>query len=249
MNLFRIITCTFLVSCSVFIFTGCGNGNTPVSTTSVTVKDGILDGTYSSSSSGLVFPVTAAITSNNLVGFDIGNGVNFYGKLNSDNTLTGNEDVSSTAIVSMSADEVKNGQITLTITQGAYALSTGDTFTFSYTNLYQRPSSLSQLVGTWSGNNPLSMSSMDWNITFQPDGSFTGTTSGIDISGNASLIDATTNEYAISMTLSHPSINYAVLGNYTGFAYFSDTSAMNDTLHIFIRGSGSNTNLGALVLQ
>jgi len=247
----RIITFSFLLFVATLMLTGCGGGSSSPSGSAEPINQGLLDGTYNNGS--LLYPVSAALMSDGSVGFDIGNGVVFYGQLGSDNTITGSENISPNAIVIMSANMNGGGQLIAEVTQGAMALSAGDTFTFSYNDIYDRTSSLSNLTGTWSGNNTImtggSGSSQNWSITFQSDGTFAGTAGSINVSGTATVVDVSKNEYAISMTLSHDTVNYTLLGDYQGFAFLTDTSAMNDTLAIFIQRSGADSYLGALTLQ
>jgi hypothetical protein len=254
MRSYRSLASIIFVISFLFTVAGCGGGGDGGgSIDQANINEGVWEGTYTSSSGSLQFPATALITTDGSVGIDIGNGVVFYGQLDSDNTITGSENISPNAIVIMSGNINDSGQLVADIAQGAQALSAGATFALSYNDLYERPSSLSNLVGTWSGNNTImtggSGSPQDWSITFQSDGTFDGSSSGINISGNTSLVDATKNEYAISMTLSHDTINYSLLGDYQGFAFLTDSSAMNDTLVIFIKRSGANSYLGALTLQ
>jgi len=251
MHIFRVIAFSLIFFSSILMLAGCGGDNSSSSGNAGSIGPGVLDGTYNNGS--LLYPVTAAVMSDGSVGFDIGNGVVFYGQLGTNNTIIGSENISPNAIVIMSANMNGSGQLVVEITQGAYALNSGDTFTLSYTDIYERTSTLSNLTGTWSGNNVImtggSGSSQPWSITFQSDGSFAGSSGDINISGNAALVDATKNEYAISMTLSHDSINYSLLGNYEGFAFLTDSSAMNDTLAIFMKRTSADEYLGTLILQ
>ena len=251
MHILRKISFSYLLFGCIYVLSGCSGGDDSPSEESGPINNGILEGTYDNGST--LFPATAAMMSDGSVGIDIDNGVVFYGQLGTDNMINGSENILPNAIVMMSATMNGSDQLVAEITQGAYALNTGDTFTFTYTDIHDRTSSLSNLSGTWSGNNTIMTGgagvSQPWSITFQTDGSFTGTADNINISGNASLVDASKNEYAISMTLSHDTINYSLLGDYEGFAFLTDDSAMSDTLAIFIKRTTADAYVGVLTLQ
>ena len=253
MRNFRCFILRIFIISFLAMVVGCSSGGGGSQGQQSAVSEGTLTGTYTKSDGSLQFPATALITMDGLVGIDIGNGVVFYGELGANNVMNGSENISPNAIVTLTPGNNNSGQLSVNVTQGAYALSAGDTFIFSYNDIYDRTSSLSNLVGTWSGNNTImtggSGVGQDWSITFLSDGTFTGSSGDIDITGSATLVDPTKNEYEISMTLSHNSINYSLLGDYQGFAFLTDSSAMNDTLMIFIKRTGTDAYLGRLILQ
>lgn len=112
---------------------------------------------------------------------------------------------------------------------GTYS-GVGDSGTFSltYSGLYERPSSLSSVAGTWSGI----VSSGDNNtITVDSSGNITGSsTSGCIYSGNVGIIDPFYNAYSVNLSLNN-NCGFGS-GNYNGFAALTDTSIPNDTLLI-----------------
>ena len=257
MHIFRYFTLIILIS-PVLIALGCSSGGGDSQTgssagASTGVTPGVWTGTFNSST--LQFPASALVTTNGSVGIDIGNGTVYYGDIitSSGSSIGGSENITPSAIVNLSVASSGTNQILVEVTQGARAIDIGDTLNLTYDDIYERASSLGNLAGTWSGNNVVMLggsgSALDWSLTFQADGTFSGTASSLTLEGTVNLVDSTKNEYQFTMTITSSSPGSSYIGDYEGFATISDTSAMNDTLVMYLKRTGSNPILGRLILQ
>jgi hypothetical protein len=111
------------------------------------------------------------------------------------------------------------------IINGTYS-STIDTGTFSlaYSSLYERPSSLSAIAGTWTNYS----SGYYETITIDSSGNITRPPiSGCTTSGSISIIDSNYNAYNITLNVNNCGSQN---GLYSGLAVLTDTETNNDTL-------------------
>lgn len=142
--------------------------------------------------------------------------------------------------LSYSPDYYINGNVqnTLTFNGNAY-ISTSITggyqqggggisgyYVMLFDDKYFRGANLTRLQGIWSysGDN-------NWNLIIQADGSMTLTSdiaAACTGSGAFSTIDASKNEYALSVTLNNDC--YPFHGSYSGLAATIDTTSQNDTI-------------------
>lgn len=101
----------------------------------------------------------------------------------------------------------------------------GDTGTFSltYNSLYDRPSSVALVTGTW-------LTSDGILISVDQFGQFNGSdTSGCVLSGQVSIINSSFNAYKVNLTVTNCGL---VDGDYDGLAALADNLAANDTLEV-----------------
>jgi hypothetical protein len=125
---------------------------------------------------------------------------------------------------------VSTGSLTGTIVEGTslegeYSVATGESGTVSmtYNAIYERDSSFEKLAGMWDEEFGV--------LTFDADGSFFEQDSfGCVFDGQAEIIDAQYNAYALSMTVSLCGEDFD--GEYAGLAILVDFEATDDMLII-----------------
>ncbi len=182
---------------------------------------------------------------------DLGNGEVFIGTVTTSNgavTIVGHESFYSSALITLQGN-VTARVLNATVTTGGF-VQVGDSVNYSYDSIFARSSSLDKIAATWScGPNVFSNNGTSWTITIASNGSFTGSSGNFALSGTFSLIDTNKNEYQVNMTISDPSMNYVMNGNYSDIATFLDISAPDDTLLIFEEGDQANKVIGMLRLQ
>ena len=233
MNQGKLIFISILLA---IFFLGCGgDGSSSESNTEQQLSQGIWEGTYTTDS-GTMFTSFSLVTTSGEVGMDLGNGVLFIGvcDVNSNNIeMDGGESVETSPIVQINGNISSSNSMNLTVTQGGYAMSQGDKFAFSYNDTYDRVSSLSSLTGTWSGTNSFGGSPQTTTLSIDLNGDITGSHGVFTFSGQFSLIDSSTNEYDVDLTIIGAP-QYAAVGDYFGAATIIDTNMSSDTLVIFI---------------
>jgi len=239
-----------LITIFCFSLFACG-GSSYNSTSTDTNTEGVWLGTYTSTS-GLQFSSTALITSTGITGIDFGNGVYFYGTTavsNGNVTITGNESVSTSTLVTIGATVAAHQTISLQVLNGAYAIHTGDAIDAGYDSVYEKDSLVSKIVATWSGRNVFGGGTLNWTVGIASDGTFTGSADNFALNGTIKPIDSNKNEYSVTMTVNDPRANYLMNGNYAGIATLLDTTATDSTLLLFFKGDQQDKVLGKLLLQ
>ena len=241
----------FFISILLAIFFGgCGGGgSSPETNTAQQLSQGIWEGTYTTNS-GTMFTSFSLITTSGEVGMDLGNGVLFIGvcDVNGKNIeMEGGESVATSPIVQINGNISSSNSMNLTVTQGGYAMSQGDTFAFSYCDIYDRVSSLSLLNGTWTGTNSFGGSPQNTTLNIDQNGNITGSHGVFTFSGQVSLIDSSVNEYEVDLTIIGAP-QYAAVGDYFGATAIIDTNMSTDTLVIFIEKQSTYTNRFCLYL-
>jgi hypothetical protein len=99
------------------------------------------------------------------------------------------------------------------------------TFSLAYSSLYERPSSLSAIAGTWTNYS----SGYYETITIDSSGNITRPPiSGCTTSGSISIIDSHYNAYNITLNINNCGSQNGFFFN--GLAVLTDTEANNDTL-------------------
>jgi hypothetical protein len=97
-------------------------------------------------------------------------------------------------------------------------------FSLAYSSLYERPSSLAAISGSWTSYS----SGYYETVTIDSSGNVTRpTVSGCSTSGNISVIDSRYNVYQVNLTVNNCGSQN---GLYKGLAVLTDTRANNDTL-------------------
>jgi hypothetical protein len=241
----------------VIFITACGGGDGGSSSssngfTASGSPDGFWNGIYTTDSD-YQFLSSALITSNGKVGIDLGNGVVFIGTvetIGNEITILGHESIASSALITIIANATSKQTLNAVVTRGSYAISTDDSFSFTYDDIYERSSSIDKLSGTWSASfYYFGSTAQDWTITVESDGSFTGTASVFDVTGSFSLIDENKNEYQVNLTMYNPIPSYTLNGDYVGFATLLDDEAVDDTLLIFLDSEKEYGIIDTLELQ
>jgi hypothetical protein len=111
------------------------------------------------------------------------------------------------------------------VMEGSYS-GVGDagTFYLTYSSLYDRPSSLALVSGTWKG----SIEGYANTLTIDSVGNIDGSsTSGCTYSGNIGIIESSHNEYALTLSIGNCGGRD---GLYSGLAALTDVNATNDSL-------------------
>lgn len=174
----------------------------------------------------LAAPAVAVITSDDrVIVINKGTYEKFIGT-RSGNSLSGTlyatTRVSSTAEITSVSDNIIGGAYTSALSDGTFSLI-GDT------DLYNRGASLLTLEGIWVDQFFTGVvGESTWVI--YADGSFeTSTTSSCNVTGNFSVLDASKNEYDVTMTITTCS---GLDGSYTGIAFVSDNNGTNNVLSL-----------------
>jgi hypothetical protein len=110
------------------------------------------------------------------------------------------------------------------IMSGSYS-GVGDngTFYLTYSSLYDRPSSLALVAGTWKG----SVEGYANTLTIDSGGNITGSSvSGCTYSGKVGIIDSSHNEYTLTLSIGNCGGRD---GTYSGLAALTDVNAANDS--------------------
>ena len=221
---------------STGLLIGCGGGSSSSNPSqppppAQSVISGIWSGTVTSTTLGQNSTVLGIISESREAVFITSDGSQLHGSL----TVSGSQvsgsiksyapigfffpDGSSVTTTSISATAQTKSSISGTYTGG------GDTGTFSltYDTLYDRPSSLGLVSGTW-------LSSGGTVITVDQAGQFTGADSfGCLYNGQASAISSSHNAYKVNVTTSSCG---TFDGAYDGLATLSDNIVLNDTLTV-----------------
>jgi hypothetical protein len=114
---------------------------------------------------------------------------------------------------------------------GTWSNASGESgsFDFFYDALYERPSSLPLLEGTWTAYDDFGVPAA--TFTFDALGQFNGqNVSGCVSSGQISIIDASYNVYDVASTIT----NCFIAGDYSGLAIIGDLNATNDAMVLTI---------------
>jgi hypothetical protein len=115
------------------------------------------------------------------------------------------------------------------VMSGSYS-GAGDSGTFylTYSSLFDRPSSLSAIAGTWTA----SAAGYANTLMIDSGGNITGSsTSGCTYSGNVGVIDSTHNLYSLTLTIGNCGGRD---GSYSGLAALTDVNATNDSFLISV---------------
>lgn len=221
---------------SVVVLTACGGGSsggggsstTPPPATPNADPGGIWYGFASNTTLGETYEVVGVSIANGELRFIDSQGVQYHGSMQ----VSGNSFSASFRAIAPLGEYFVNGSTVLsgnmegTISQresldGSYQMSSGERGTVSllYDDLYQRPSQLSRLTGTW----------IDvYNDTFGIDsmGRIFGQDSlGCVYSGTAATIDTRFNAYRLDLTVSSCG---AVDGIYAGLGVLQDWQTEGD---------------------
>ena len=221
-----------IISTLILIISACSSSDSGDSIAPSSVPAGIYSGTITPTG-GTPDRAIALITSNgNAAIVDIDTIESFIGRISASSftgTLYSTTTVPATGQVTIISNNVFSGTYSSSIGGGTFAM-------LADPNLYNRPSSLSKLVGTW-------IDSVFTNITgtttwvIQSDGSFTvASTASCTGTGNFSVFNPSDNEYNLTLNIANcPDFN----GTYSGFAVLSDTTFTEDTLSL-IFSNGTN---------
>lgn len=244
-----------LIGLTILLF-GCGGGGsgssaTEESNTSYEAVQGVWNGIYTKSSS-LQFQSLALITSDGQVGIELGNGTYFTGvKLDStSNLIAGYESTATSEITSLGTTVTPSQSLSILVLNSAYLLGAGDSINSVYNIAYDKSSSMQKLAGTWSGALDNS-TGVPLNVTIRiaQDGTISGTSStGFTLTGNISAISSK-NEYSATLTINNPGANYTINGMYDGIATLLDSTAVDDTLIVFLLGTQQYKTIGKMKLQ
>jgi hypothetical protein len=225
---------------SLFVLSACGGGGNPTGTppANPSAAAGIWIGTFTSNVTHITSNATGLIADTNSARFGFLDTLAQYSGV-----LTVNSNSFSTAATAYAphGSTLPDGSIvgatTITGTFTAKGTMTGTysgagdsgTFTLTYNGfLYERPSSLPVVSGTWKGK------ILDFNnaIHIDDNGAIIGVnTSGCTYGGHVSVIDPSFNIYSVHLDISTCSSDN---GTYDGLGALADTSSTNDTFIIII---------------
>lgn len=243
---------------SILVLTACGGGSgssgssvvTPPPPVANADPGGIWYGFANNTTLGETFEVAGVSVSNGELRFIDNQGVQYQGSMQ----VSGNSYTASFRAIAplgeyfLDGSTVLTGNMSGTIIQrdsleGSYLMSSGERGTVSllYDELYQRPSDLSRLTGTW----------IDvYDDTFSVDamGRIFGQDSwGCVYDGAAAIIDARFNAYRVNLTVSNCG---EVNGSYSGLGVVQDWQAAGDnrllTLQLSNQAWSLTTSLGKL---
>lgn len=237
---------------AVFTLAACGGGGggggaagTPPPVTVNADPGGIWYGFAHNTTLGESIEVVGVSISNGELRFIDDQGVQYHGSLQ----VSGNSYTASFRAIAplgeyfLNGSSVLTGSMTGTISErnaleGSYIMSSGERGTVSllYDNLYQRPSDLSRLAGTWidAYSEVISVDSMG-RIFAQDSG-------GCVYNGTAAVVDARYNAYRINLTVSNCG-NFN--GAYSGLGVLDDWQANGDNRLLIIQLSNQVWSLTA----
>jgi len=221
-----------LVVVMMFWVAGCGGGGddgnsspSPVTTQSIA---GIWIGSFTSNVSHKTFSILGVITEQGTARF-ISTSLHMEYAADRIN-VSGNNFSATAAVYGSSGRYTGTSELAGTFTQrgnvnGTYA-GAGDagSFSLAYNALYERPSSLEAIAGTWTNYS----SGYYEKFTIDSKGNVTRPIiSGCTTSGSVSIIDPRYNVYAVNLTVNNCGDEN---GFYRGLAVLTDTRANNDTI-------------------
>ena len=219
----------FIITILSIVLTACGGGGGGGEGSSSPTNQsiaGIWIGSFTSSIFHSTYGITGIVTESGVARFAATSSLTQYSGVLK---VSGNKFTSTVTGYFPSGSYAGMGDIAGTFTpkgimNGTYS-STIDkgTFSFAYSSLYERPSSLSAIAGTWTD-----YSSGDYEtITINSSGNITRPPiSGCTTSGNISIIDSRYNAYQVSLTVNNCGSQN---GSYSGLAVLTDTNTANDT--------------------
>lgn len=221
-----------LVVVMIFWAAGCGGGGddgnsspSPVTTQSFA---GIWIGSFTSNVSHKTFSILGVITEQGTARF-ISTSLHMEYAADRIN-VSGNNFSATAAVYGSSGRYTGTSELAGTFTQrgnvnGTYA-GAGDagSFSLAYNALYERPSSLEAIAGTWTNYS----SGYYEKFTIDSKGNVTRPIiSGCTTSGSVSIIDPRYNVYAVNLTVNNCGDEN---GFYRGLAVLTDTNGSNDTI-------------------
>lgn len=219
-----LLTLTIISACGG----GSGGGSSSSSPEPTTQPiAGIWIGAFTSNVSHLTFDVLGVVTESGIARFTSTSSNSQYSAVLS---VSGNNFTATATAYGSSGSYIGMVNISGTFTpkgimNGTYD-GVGDTGTFSlaYNSLYERPSSLALIEGTWTNY----ASGYYETITIDSSGNVTRPpVSGCTSSGKISIIDSLYNVYDVSLTVDNCGSQN---GLYSGLAVLTDTDTNNDTL-------------------
>lgn len=216
----------------MFWVAGCGGGGddgnsspSPVTTQSIA---GIWIGSFTSNVSHRTFSILGVITEQGMARFI---STALHTEYTADRLNVSGNNFSATATVYGGAGRYDGtAELAGTFTQrgninGTFA-GVGDagSFSLAYNSLYERPSSLEAIAGTWTNY----ASGYYEKFTIDSNGNVSRPViSGCTTSGSVSIIDPRYNVYAVNLTVNNCGDEN---GFYRGLAVMTDTEASNDTI-------------------
>ena len=112
--------------------------------------------------------------------------------------------------------------------------------------VYDRPSDLAKLEGTW--NDVVSDNEGTWVFTIKNNGAFSSirASDNCSMTGSFNTIDSTKNEYSVTATIS--SCN-ELNGSYTGLGFTSDSNSLTDNVISFVITNSKNAGVFEVTKQ
>jgi hypothetical protein len=225
----------------VFTVLGCGGGGSssgqPSEPTPISSANGIWHGTFTEPPYG-TFDLSVLTHDGEIMGISNDAGVIYHGYYTLDQSaLSGAVKVFEIGGGLFATAEIAgtySGQGTIDAQASNLYLGTGERTTSSihlvFDELYNRPSALSLVEGTWFYSEP------GYSVTMNVDsfGDISGSDSeGCEFSGKISLLDTDHNLYAVDVDVTQCG---AMNGFYGGLATLSDENTLNDTFSYCLIG-------------
>ncbi len=238
---------------SLFVLCACGGGGNPSGTPPATpsAAAGVWTGTFTSNVTHITSSATALIADTNSARFGFPDTLAQYSGVL---TLSGSSFSTLATAYAAHGSTLPDGSQVGTVTiSGTFATKgtmngtyngAGDSGTFTLTyngSLYERPSSLPGVSGTWKGK------ILDFTnfIRIDDNGAITGVnTTGCFYGGHVSVIDPSFNIYSVHLDIDNCGSDN---GSYDGLGALVDTSSTNDTFITIV--SSSDVSLVASLIK